>query len=248
MVDIFEEGGARMRWSGNTGKALIQRALLAIDSPTTVLDVGAVGTGPLDLWTEMPLGALPLSVTAIDSDAEAVTKARSLELPIELETLSGYDLTTRYTEPHFDLAVCTQVLEHVARPVDLLSQIAEVLRPGGRLLLTVDSAHYSTTHAGDPLWKRAARPFAARLSERYYDFGMTEDSLRSALQEAGFEVNELLHCNLGPLKPVYASLMGSEAQIFMDAWISFEQKLQDDGFGKPELFRVIYAQATVRRV
>src|SRR3954447_17385 len=40
-------------------------------------------------------------------------------------------------EGTFDAVVCTQVLEHVADPGDVLAELFRVLRPGGRLYVTV---------------------------------------------------------------------------------------------------------------
>jgi SAM-dependent methyltransferase len=37
----------------------------------------------------------------------------------------------------FDVALCTQVLEHVPEPARVLAELARVLRPGGRLYLSV---------------------------------------------------------------------------------------------------------------
>jgi SAM-dependent methyltransferase len=39
-----------------------------------------------------------------------------------------------------DLALCTEVLEHVLEPTELLNEVRRCLRPGGRLLMTVPFA------------------------------------------------------------------------------------------------------------
>jgi SAM-dependent methyltransferase len=36
----------------------------------------------------------------------------------------------------FDVVLCTEVLEHVPRPIDVLQEFARILRPGGKLLIT----------------------------------------------------------------------------------------------------------------
>lgn len=38
---------------------------------------------------------------------------------------------------HFDHVVCTEVLEHTLRPFDAMSELHRVLKPGGRLFLSV---------------------------------------------------------------------------------------------------------------
>lgn len=69
----------------------------------------------------------------------------------------------------FDGVLCSQVFEHVFRPRDFLAEIHRVLRPGGRLLLTV--------------------PFIWDEHEKPVDFGRYSSfGLRAVLTEAGFEV------------------------------------------------------------
>jgi SAM-dependent methyltransferase len=235
-----------MRWTGNTGKAKIQMDLLAIKEPVAIIDVGAVGPGPLDLWKEMPMEELPFRVVGIDPDAGAVEQARKLGLPIELHAMSGYELSRHFAEASFDIAICTQVLEHVAEPARLLSEVRRVLKPGGLLWLTLDSAHFTPDRHRDPLWKRLARPIAARVRERYYDFGLTEEYLRSSLDEAGFEIDELFHCNFGPLKPLYASLTDEDIRAFVPAWLDFERSLSANNFRDKTIFRGMYAAARAR--
>jgi SAM-dependent methyltransferase len=66
-----------------------------------------------------------------------------------------------------DLVVCTEVLEHVADPGQVLAELHRVLRPGGELLITV--------------------PFVAGLHEEPHDFyRYTSHALRMLLGRAGF--------------------------------------------------------------
>ena len=51
---------------------------------------------------------------------------------------------TQIQEASFDTVFCSQVLEHVPRPWEAFSEFARVLRPGGRLILTVP--HLSVIH------------------------------------------------------------------------------------------------------
>jgi SAM-dependent methyltransferase len=95
----------------------------------------------------------------------------------DAKTRFGYDVPdTEYFEGDewpvsagaFDTALCTEVLEHVPSPRNLLAQVHRSLRPGGRLLMTV--------------------PFAARwhfIPHDYWRF--TPSGLSLLLQEGGFE-------------------------------------------------------------
>lgn len=233
--------------SGNTGKARIQLQIMSLTRETRVLDVGAVGPTPLELWREIPIGKLPISVTAVDADNDAVVAAQRLGLEVELQCVNGYELSNHFAEGTFDLVICTQVLEHVAEPARFLSQIAHVLRENGRLWMTVDSAHFERGHHGDPLWKRVLRPLASRVAERYYDFGLRSSQLEQLLRDANLVLQELMFCNLGPLKPIATSLEESERSVFIPAWLEFEMALHRSGFLAPDLFRAIYVDASKKR-
>ena len=45
-----------------------------------------------------------------------------------------------YRSDHFDVCILTEVLEHLARPELVVKEVARVLRPGGRLYITVPFA------------------------------------------------------------------------------------------------------------
>ena len=72
----------------------------------------------------------------------------------------------------FDAVVSTQVLEHVAEPLLVLRELHRVLRPAGKLYLTV--------------------PFVGELHEEPHDFfRYTPHGLRHLLTSAGFQVNAI---------------------------------------------------------
>lgn len=77
-----------------------------------------------------------------------------------------------YADEYFDSVLCSQVLEHVFNPEEFLSEIRRVLRPGGKLLLTV--------------------PFVWDEHEQPADFGRYSSfGIRALLERHGFSVEEL---------------------------------------------------------
>lgn len=83
-------------------------------------------------------------------------------------------------ESAFDSVLCLNVLEHVDRDGEALRRIAASLRPGGRLLLLVP-AHPALYGAYDR---------ATGHARRY-----TRPGLRTELERAGLEIDELRHVN-----------------------------------------------------
>ncbi len=79
--------------------------------------------------------------------------------------------TFPFSDNHFDSALCNQVLEHVFNPDEFLAEISRVLKPGGKLLLTV--------------------PFAWDEHEQPYDFARYSSfGLKHVMEKHGFEVVE----------------------------------------------------------
>lgn len=67
---------------------------------------------------------------------------------VDLDYFDGYNLP--FQDDSFDVALCTEVLEHVEEPARLVREMLRVLKPNGVLLATV--------------------PFAARVHHKPYDF------------------------------------------------------------------------------
>jgi SAM-dependent methyltransferase len=90
----------------------------------------------------------------------------------------------------FDVVLCTEVLEHIPDPIKAVGEIARILRPNGRLLLTA--------------------PLGSVLHQEPYHFygGYTPHWYRRFLPLAGLEV-ELIEANGG-----FFRLFGQEARRF----------------------------------
>ena len=73
----------------------------------------------------------------------------------------------------FDAVMCTQVLEHVPEPLRVLQEIARVLKPGGRLFLTVPQS-----------WHQHQKPHDYY---RYTSFGLRYLFGRAGLQPQSIE-------------------------------------------------------------
>ena len=133
--------------------AFVCRAAAAIAPGTRLLDAGA-GEGPYR--------SLFGHCSYVSSDWSSSPHAGALRADI----LSPLDALP-VEDGSFDAVLCTQVLEHVARPELVLAELFRVLAPGGSLWLTA--------------------PMVGELHEEPYDFfRYTSHGLTSLARGAGF--------------------------------------------------------------
>jgi SAM-dependent methyltransferase len=86
-------------------------------------------------------------VVAFDQDADELAEVRDLfaamlqagEVPdgAEADVKEGDALSLPFADGEFDRIVAAEILEHVPADVQALSELVRVLRPGGRIALTV---------------------------------------------------------------------------------------------------------------
>jgi SAM-dependent methyltransferase len=164
-------------WAWRRRRALLLREARSGDR---VLDVGC-GAGRF-VAALRDAGADPVGVELAEA---ALARARRNVPGADLRLVAP-DGSLPLGHGEVDLVWCSEVLEHVPDTVALLTELRRVLRPGGRLLVTVPDhgrfkrvlialAHYDAHY--DPLGQHV----------RFY----TRRSLKRALHATGFEQIEL---------------------------------------------------------
>lgn len=161
--------------------------------PRKILDVGC-GRG---FYVTMCSKLLPDSeVYGIDTNPEYIAKATTIsqkQKNIRISEGSIYEIP--FEKNTFDAIICSEVMEHLADEATALNEIKRVLKPKGRLYLTVPSAKFPIlwdplnwflmkffqTHVNKNIWWLAG---IWADHERLY----TLESLSSLVKTKGFEV------------------------------------------------------------
>ncbi len=148
--------------------AEVQAAAAATPTGARVLDAGAGNAPYRPLFEHCDYVTHDWSASPHESARRADVLSDITSLPL--------------ADAELDLVLCTEVLEHVAEPAAALAELARVLRPGGRVVLTV--------------------PFVMELHEEPYDFyRYTPHGLRHLLISAG-----LTDVEVRPLTGWYSTL------------------------------------------
>jgi SAM-dependent methyltransferase len=100
-----------------------------------VLDVGC-GNGS----NSLPVASLDHELLGIDISQESVAYI-SARNPFPKARFKFHNLTEEPLSEKFDLLICSEVLEHLPDPGPLVRAMAEVLDPGGLLIITIPNGY-----------------------------------------------------------------------------------------------------------
>lgn len=107
------------------------------EPPARILDVGCA-QGTLGLQ----LAERGYRVSLLDVRASSIAYARARQTAGEVSFHVGALSATCPPEADFDVVMCTEVLEHVTRPAEVVGRLSERVRAGGHLLVTTPNADY----------------------------------------------------------------------------------------------------------
>jgi SAM-dependent methyltransferase len=145
----------RMRLIARYGGALLGRRILDLGSGMggTSVALGLAGAAPL---------AFEYNRAYCD-----IIRLRAGRYDMGLPVVNGTGEQLPFSDASFDLVIAWDVVEHVQDPALLLAELARVLRPGGRVLLTViNRLAFRDPHYHLPLLNWLPRPLAEAIIER----------------------------------------------------------------------------------
>lgn len=174
-MDVFTRisRSARSRLTLNRDREyalLVQR--LDLQPTDTLLDVGS-GDG---FWTAR-LARHCAHVSGLEPDPQGLAYAEALHRCANVTYVQGTAEALPFSDATFDKAVSISSFEHFEEPMQGLREMYRVLKPGGRLALSVDSL----------LPQNAPEAFRAWHRQRHYVTQyFSESTLARMFEEVGF--------------------------------------------------------------
>ncbi len=138
--------------------ARIEHLLAPFSGDERALDSGC-GSGAL----AFALAPHVREVVGVDLEAELLAAGRE-RAPAGVTLIEGDAMALPFGYGEFDLAGCLRVLHHVRRPELVVSELARVTRPGGRILVVDQLGDVDPLRAREiDLFERARDPSHTRL-------------------------------------------------------------------------------------
>lgn len=181
----FEEAlqhGRIAGWINGARMTALRKRLVQVPSPRH-LDVGC-GVGGLCL--QIVAKGVAAHATGVDFDPSAIESARARGADEPVEFHAGTLSEQHFDDGAFTSASMIHFLEHSYEPTTELREVHRVLEPGGSLVVEVPSATALGRKVYGNYWFPHLAPQHIVLFSR--------DTLRRALEEAGFENVEVKDC------------------------------------------------------
>ncbi|MDD2926451.1 methyltransferase domain-containing protein, partial [Rhodoferax sp.] len=124
--------------SGDDSQDSLSIIASLIEPGQTLLDLG-MGTGGLGQYLSQRFAIVADGVTLNPAEAEL---ARDWYRQTRVADLDSANLSELFGAQVYDCIVCADVLEHLKAPEHVLAQCKALLKPGGRLIVSVPNAGY----------------------------------------------------------------------------------------------------------
>lgn len=222
-----------MPTTGNTAKMMVIERLKEIIAKKDKVVILDVGCGNLNLWIDAGFDFSNLIIHGIDIDDKTIEIAKKNAK--NLANDSFYIQQARITDlPNlfnfkFDIVVSTNVFEHIKDLESSFRSIRVLMKDDAIGLFTMDSGHYkpriSSIQQGMAYLYRLKRRFV----NAFYLRPIKEEMLRINLEAAGFELINVKHYALDPLKYIHNHLLPeNKKDEFATKWKRLEDLLNEN--------------------
>jgi ubiquinone/menaquinone biosynthesis C-methylase UbiE len=127
--DYYDKSPFFVRWIEQARLRII-REMVAETPGLRILEVGSGGGHVLRMFKRSKLTAVDVSGVFLD------TARRNLR-GLDAEFVQGEIVKLALPAASFDRIICTEVLEHTTNPEEILAELARLLKPDGRAVITV---------------------------------------------------------------------------------------------------------------
>mgnify|MGYP001813888326 FL=1 len=196
-----------------------------------ILDI-ATGTG----WAARAIAKRGATVTGIDFGAAVIEAAKTLSNGSGIDFRVGDAEALEFPDHHFDAVISTFGTMFARNPEAVASELARVVRPGGRVSL----ANWAAGGSVDEMFKliRTYKPAEANPAPSPFEWGKTSrvSELLGGSFELDFEVGTSLFrpksteqawatfsVGFGPVVTLLETLNDDQAQSLKDDFISFHE-------------------------
>lgn len=204
--NLYDSANPTRRWLHNARREWVMQTIEQVaPSQPFFLEVG-IGCGIYTTWM-----AHRGKVTALDINPDFVAAAN--QFPSVNALVS--DIMTSVFPPSHDVAVCSEVIEHIPDSQAALRNIRASLKPGGYLILTTPNS-YSTMElaarllAFGPVVKLARKIYGESVDDLGHINRLTHSQLRAQIDAAGLTV--VRQTDLAFYIPVVAEFFGQAGQ------------------------------------
>lgn len=136
--NFLSRAGFRIFGLPHIGIRLRARKIMKnINKPERMLDAGC-GTGVYSFSLAKKID----KIEAVDISEEKIENAGKISIFKNITFKQGDLCNLKFDSNSFDLAICSDVLEHIKNDKKAMSELMRVLKPNGMLLLTVPSCSY----------------------------------------------------------------------------------------------------------
>jgi SAM-dependent methyltransferase len=127
--DYYDKSPFFVRWIEQARLRII-REMVAQTPGLRILEVGSGGGHVLRMFKQSKL-------TAVDVSGVFLDNARRNLQGYDAEFVQGEIVKLGLPASSFDRIICTEVLEHTTNPEEILAELARLLHPNGRAVITV---------------------------------------------------------------------------------------------------------------
>lgn len=136
------------------------------------------------------------AVSGVEHDPSAAAKADPSLERLVIADLATLDLRAEFGRSSFDVVVMGDVLEHLVDPDTVLRQARDLLRPGGRVVVSIPNVAHAAVRLSLLLGRWDYQPLGL-LDATHVRF-FTRKSVLSMLDSCGFQPLEIERTTLGP--------------------------------------------------